>query len=259
MSGRLAGQVALVTGSSSGIGRAIAAAYLQEGARVMVTGRRAGRAEEAAAALAPMGEVRWCAGDIAIAAEAQAIVDATVAAFGRLDILVANAGIGLHRLFTETTLAEWERLIATDLTGSFLVAQAAARTMIAQGGGGRMVVIGSISGQRATMGRAAYGAAKAGLMLLTQVMAVELAPFGIRVNTISPGPIRTGISVHGPSTREAFARRLPLGHTSRPESVVGAALHFASAESDWTTGTLIPVDGGFLGAGLRFDATEIAP
>src|SRR5439155_6038853 len=134
----------------------------------------------------------------------------TIARFGGLDILVNNAGVGLNKPFLTTTLEEWELQLRVNLTGTFLCGQAAARAMVA-GGRGRIVNIASISGQRGGQGRAAYGSSKAGVILLTKVMAVELAPHGVAVNAIAPGPVDTDQSRHNhtPATRRAYHDRIP--------------------------------------------------
>ena len=135
----------------------------------------------------------------------------TVRTYGQLDIIVNNAGIGLTKLFLHTTLEKWERVLRTDLTGVFLCAQAAARVMVKQGGG-RIINIASLSGQRGGTGRAAYGAAKAGVTALTKVLSVELAPYNITVNEIAPGPVNTEMTAvtHDAATRQAYYNLIPM-------------------------------------------------
>src|SRR5205085_1300483 len=161
--------------------------------------------------------------DVTEPTQIASLIDDTLAQFGRLDVLVNNAGIGSNKPFLETTLAEWELQLRVNLTGTFLCGQAAAKAML-NNGGGRIVNIASISGQRGGQGRAAYGASKAGVILLTKVMAVELAPLGIRVNAVSPGPVDTEQSrgTHTPSTRRAYYDRIPIGRYGQREEVAAA-------------------------------------
>jgi 3-oxoacyl-[acyl-carrier protein] reductase len=176
--------------------------------------------------------------------------------FGRIDIAVNNAGVALHKLALETSLADWERVLRINLTGSFLTAQAAARAMVNQGSG-RIIQIGSISGQRGNMGGIAYGASKAATMHLCKVLAVELSGKGVMVNAIAPGPIETGLSKHGPTRRQAYLDRIPTHTYGTVEAVANAALYLASDECTWVTGHVLNVDGGYGGAGVAYDPGEI--
>jgi 3-oxoacyl-[acyl-carrier protein] reductase len=177
------------------------------------------------------------------------VAKATLDAFGRIDGLINNAGIGFYQPFLETTLADWERVMRVNLTSAFLLGQHAARAMARQGRG-RIINIGSISGQRGGEGRSAYGTSKAGLMHLTRVMAVELAPAGIAVNAISPGPIETDLTQHAPVLRRAYLDRIPMGRYGEPEAVAAAAVFLLSDECRFVTGHVLDVDGGFMAAGL---------
>src|SRR5262249_39427422 len=192
--------------------------------------------------------------DVAESADSQRMIGDCLAQFGRLDIFVNNAGIGLNKSFLTTTRDEWEQQLRVNLTGSFLCSQAAARAMVERGAG-RIVNVASISGQRGGQGRAAYGAAKAGVILLTKVMAVELAPLGVRVNAVSPGPVDTDQSreTHTPSTRRAYFDRIPARRYGERAEVAAAVLFLASHESSFVNGHILNVDGGFDAAGLQFD------
>src|SRR4051812_47308180 len=173
---RLGTKVAVITGSGRGIGREMARLFAAEGARVVVADLSEETARRTAAEItADGGEALAVRTDITLPAEVEAMVRVALGQWGRLDVLVNNAGVGLNRPCLETTLEEWDHVLRTNLTGTFLCAQAAARVMVKQGGG-RIVNVASISGQRGGQGRAAYGSAKAGVILLTKVMAVELAP-----------------------------------------------------------------------------------
>jgi 3-oxoacyl-[acyl-carrier protein] reductase len=254
---RLKGKTALVTGAGGGIGTAIAARFAREGAAVLCTDRDLARAEATAAAIARAGgRASAIEADVADAGHCEAQVEETVRRYGRIDIAVNNAGVALHKLALDTSLADWERVLRVNLTGSFLTAQAAARRMVAQGGG-RIVQIGSISGQRGNMGGIAYGASKAAVMHLCKVMAVELSAKGVMVNAIAPGPIETGISLHGPSRKKSYIDRIPTGSYGTVEAVANAALFLASDEAQWITGHVLNVDGGYGAAGLAYDPQEI--
>jgi NAD(P)-dependent dehydrogenase (short-subunit alcohol dehydrogenase family) len=253
---RLRGRVALITGAGSprGIGRAIALGLGREGARVVAADVDGGLAEATAAAIrAAGGEAVGTRADVALAAEAQGLVDFTVAAFGRIDVVVNNAGIAPIRPFLELDEATWDRTFAVNVRSVYLVGQAAARRMIAQGGGGAIVNLSSISAEVSGGGLSHYGATKAAVSNLTRGMAAELGSHGIRVNAIGPGTIRTGIVDYLPAAERArrheVSRRLtPLGRIGTPEDVVGAAVFLASDESGYVSGITLYVDGGQLHA-----------
>lgn len=255
---RLSGKHALITGGGRGIGLATAKAFAREGAAVAVADLDEGRAREAAGAIEGVGgRALAVQADVGDPASVAAMVDAVVTAFGRIDVLSNNAGIGGNTPFLETTLEEWERILRVNLTGAFLVAQAVARLM-AKNGGGKIINIASLSGQRGGDGRAAYGAAKAGLELLTKVMAVELAPLGINVNAIAPGPIETEMAriAHDEATRAAYRYLVPMERYGTPEEIADAAVFLASDESRYVHGHTLNVDGGFRAAGLMFARTR---
>jgi NAD(P)-dependent dehydrogenase (short-subunit alcohol dehydrogenase family) len=255
---RLANQVAIITGSAQGIGHAIALRFAAEGARVMIADRDGRRATRVASEIEDTGGVaRPFAVDVTDPLRVEAMVEHAQENFGRLDVLVNNAGVGLNRSFLTTTLAEWEEQLRVNLTGTFLCAQAASRAMVRQGHG-RIINVASISGQRGGQGRAAYGAAKAGVILLTKVMAVELAPLGVRVNAIAPGPVDTEQSrgTHTRATRRAYRERIPTGRYGTREEIAAAVLFLASDESSFVAGHILNVDGGFRAAGLMFDPRE---
>jgi len=252
---RLKDKVAIITGSGSGIGREMAAIFAREGAKMVIVDIDGESARVAAQEIGADGfETLAVEADISKPEQVDGMIRQTVERFGRLDVLVNNAGIGLNRPFLDTGLEEWERMLRVVLTGTFLCAQAAARVMVEQGAG-RIVNVGSISGQRGAQGRAAYGAAKAGVMQLTRTMAVELAPRGVIVNAISPGPVDTPQSrgTHTEATRQAYIDRLPIGRYGERSEVAAAALFLASDETNFVVGHVLNVDGGFKSTGLRFD------
>jgi NAD(P)-dependent dehydrogenase (short-subunit alcohol dehydrogenase family) len=255
---RLKDKTALVTGAGGGLGGAIARRFAAEGASVLCTDRDLPKAEATVAAITGAGGTASAfPADVADPADCEAQVAETVSHYGRIDIAVNNAGVGLHRLALDTSLEDWERILRINLTGSFLTAQAAARRMVAQGGG-RIVQIGSISGQRGNMGGIAYGASKAAVMHVCKVLAVELSSKGVMVNAIAPGPIETGISTHGPTRKKGYIDRIPAGEYGTVDAVANAALYLASDECQWVTGHVLNVDGGYGAAGLAYDPAEIA-
>jgi 3-oxoacyl-[acyl-carrier protein] reductase len=245
---RLKDKVALVTGAGSGIGRGIAHRLASEGAAVLVTGLDEASAERVAGEIEAQGGVAVARRlDVREPAEAEAGVETAVSRFGRLDILVANAGITDRAPFLEMDLDFWHRVLGTNLTGCFICGQAAARQMVRQGGG-RIVNIASNSGIFGGMGRAAYGASKAGIVNLTQTMAIELAPHGVLVNAVAPGPIRVERS---PETPPASALgRMSLKRFGQPGEVAAAVAFLASDDCSFTTGHVLGVDGGFTVTGI---------
>lgn len=255
---RLSNKTALVTGAGGGLGGAISKRFAQEGASVICSDRDLARAEATANAITSAGGTAFAMrADVADPADCEAQIEETVRRLGRIDIAVNNAGIGLHKLALDTSLEDWERVMRINLTGSFLTAKAAARRMVAQGGG-RIIQIGSISGQRGNMGGIAYGASKAAVMHVCKVLAVELSSKGVMVNAIAPGPIETGISLHGPSRKQNYLSRIPTGSYGTVDAVANAALYLASDECQWVTGHVLNVDGGYGAAGLAYDPSEIS-
>jgi NAD(P)-dependent dehydrogenase (short-subunit alcohol dehydrogenase family) len=247
---RLAGRVAAVTGSSRGIGRAIAAAYLAEGAQVVVNSRQA---EAAAAAAHELGSnAAAVAADVSTAEGARALVQAAIDHFGRLDVMVANAGINIVKDAVDYEPEEWRRVLATNLDGVFYCAQAAGRLMLAQGSGS-VISIASVTSFNAFPRRAAYATAKAGLVMLTKVLASEWASGGVRVNAIAPGYVRTdlvqGLADRGQIDLAAVQRRTPMGRLAEPAEIASAAIFLASDEASFITGETLVVDGGWLAYG----------
>jgi 3-oxoacyl-[acyl-carrier protein] reductase len=242
---RLGGKVALITGGNTGIGRAVALAYADEGADVAI-GWIAREAD--AASLVAEVEKRGrralavrC--DVTREADVQALVRAVVERLGRLDVLVNNAGIQKPQALTETSLEDWERMMAVHLRGAFLCCREVAPVMIRQGSG-RIIVLTS---QLAYLGRpryTAYSAAKGGLATFTRALAQELAPHGVLVNAVAPGLVDTGFDPLPEDAKRAHAAALPLGRLGTPDDLVGAFVFLASDESRYFCGQTLHPNGG---------------
>ena len=244
-------RVALVTGAGRGIGLATARRFLAEGWRVALLDIDAELLGAAMAALAAPEATLALHCDVADVGAVFPAVQRAGAHFGRLDALVNNAGIAVFKPILETTPEEWTRVLAVNLTGPFLCTQAAAPLM-AEGGGGAVVNITSISGLRASTLRVAYGTSKAGLAHLTKQQAVELASLGIRVNAVAPGPVDTAMAkaVHTPEIRADYHAAIPLNRYGYEEELAEMILFLCSDRATYITGQLIAVDGGFDAAGI---------
>lgn len=247
--GRLEGKRALITGGGRGIGAGIARRFAAEGAHVILTQRDVGLLEATADGIqADGGRVTWFAGDVGTPAGAAAIVDETLERVGSLDILMNNAArTGQVGPFLEVALVDWHSYIDTNLTGAFVVAQAVARHMVDAGIEGRIVNTGSVDSFASEANASPYAASKGGLWLLTRAMAVDLAPHGIAVNLIAPGPIRverSEVRARDPEIQAKRKRVIPQGAYGMPEDVAAAAVYLASDECRYVTGSAITVDGG---------------
>jgi NAD(P)-dependent dehydrogenase (short-subunit alcohol dehydrogenase family) len=246
---RLAGRVALVTGAGRGIGRGIALGYASEGADLVLVSRTAAELEEVAAEARQHGVAAIIsAGDVRAATAAQAAVDAAVAQWGRVDVLVNAAGIPMVSPTAELPLERWQQAIDINLTGTFLFCQAAGRVMIAQERGA-IINIGSIHSFQGIPMRAAYAASKGGVLQFTRSLAVEWAPLGVRVNMIAPGWIRTPLQdelvAQGKLDRTPIIARTPARRIGEVSDVVGPAVFLASDEAAFIVGEMLVVDGGW--------------
>jgi len=248
----LANKVVIVTGGASGIGRAVVQKLSAMGSAVVIADLDAKGADLVALEIEESGtKALSFEFDVSDPIQSINLVSKTIATFGRIDALVHSAGIGVERLFLETTPSEWSRIINIDLSGTFYCCQAVARHMC-ENHYGRIVTLASTAGIRGGSGRAAYGAAKGGVITLTKVMAVELAPFGVTVNALAPGAIETELvaKMHSDETRNVYCRGIPAGRYGTPEEVADVAAFLVSEESRYVTGQIIGVDGGFLAAGI---------
>ncbi len=246
----ISGQVALVTGAGSGLGRSIARRFAAAGARVAVHYRASG--EGASGVVREIralgGDARAIAGDLTHEGEASRVVEETAESFGRLDVLVNNAGAYPLVSLLEMSAAQWDEVLAANLTSALLCLQAAARRMQVSGGGA-IVNVTSIQAFRPALGLAHYSAAKAGLEMLTRSAAVELGAVGIRVNAVAPGVIwREGIESAWPEGVARYRAAAPLRRIGQPEEVADACLFLASPAARFITGVSLAVDGGVLAA-----------
>ena len=245
---RLKGKVAIVTGSTRGIGRAIAVRFGQEGASVAVVGTHEDKGLETVRLIEAAGsDAFFIQTDVSNSAQVQAMVDAVVQRWGRIDILVNNAAICPFVGFLEMPEALWEQVLDVNLKGYFLVSQAVARVMVEQGVKGRIIAVSSISAEFGGSQQAHYCASKAGINLLIKSMAISLGQYGITCNAVLPGTVETDINrdaLADPAVRDYWSRRAPLGRIGQPEDVAGPVLFFASDDSAWCTGSMLVVDGG---------------
>jgi glucose 1-dehydrogenase len=243
---RLAGQTALVTGSTRGIGRTIAEWLAREGANIVVSGRERDAVEQSANAMRALGVEAWgVAADLARVSEAHRLAEATLSLVPRLDILVNNAGMSIRGHFWEVSDGEWEEQVNVNLRSPFVLAQHAARHMISRGGGGRIVNISTIGAHAAHKDAAVYDSAKGAVEVMTRNLAFELAPYGINVNCVIPGAIaeRPGAPPR-PQAWSGALRNIPAGRLGRSEDIAAAVRFFCLAESEFTTGQSLLVDGG---------------
>jgi meso-butanediol dehydrogenase / (S,S)-butanediol dehydrogenase / diacetyl reductase len=248
---RLAGKAAIVTGAGTGIGRAIAVTIAREGAKVAAVGRRREKLEEVAQAIHQAGgEAIATVCDVSNEADTQRAVKEAEHAFGNVNVLVNNAGALSVTTVENISLEDWDRVIATNLKGPFLMSRAVLPAM-RRAGGGAIVNVGSILGLVAMKDRAAYCASKGGVTLLTKAMALDHAHEKIRVNCICPAIVETDLirdlfakTEEGRRAHERRLATLPLGRFGKPDDIAELAVFLASEESSWMTGTAIPVDGG---------------
>jgi NAD(P)-dependent dehydrogenase (short-subunit alcohol dehydrogenase family) len=246
-SGRLQGKSAIITGAASGIGRATALRFAAEGARVTLNDLDQAALDGVVEAVAAAnGAALGVAGDVSQPDDVRRLVAEAVASFGRVDILVANAGIIPEADLPGATAALWDRTMAINARGMFLCCKYAAAEML-KAGGGAIVCLSSVSGMVGQRAQVIYGPAKFAASGLTKHLAVELASQGIRVNAVAPGTINTAaVARMDPAGIKAGVARHPMGRIGEPEEVANAILFLASDEASFITGAILPVDGGFL-------------
>jgi 3-oxoacyl-[acyl-carrier protein] reductase len=247
----LAGRGVLISGGSSGIGLAAARRFLEEECRVFLCGLDPAEVDQAVSGLAEYGQVSGISCDVSQEAHVARLVASAEAALGRVDVLANNAGTSVRSAFLEITPQEWDRILAVNLRGMFLVAQAVGRRM-AERGAGVIINMASTNGIAGEEDYAHYNASKGGVLLLTKTMAVELGGQGIRVNALCPGYISTPLNAAiaarlGEGFEEAYARdRIPLGRAGTADEVAAAYAFLASDDASFVHGTGLVIDGGQL-------------
>ena len=249
------GKVAIITGGGGGLGRAAALLLARRGANVLAADLSAdGAAHTVELIRQAGGRAEATEVDVCSDGSVEAMVERARSTLGGADILVTFAGVGQQRSALKTTSAEFQRIVEVNLTGTFRCCRAAA-TVMKEKGGGRIVTIASMAGQRAVSGRVAYGASKAGVIMLTSVLAIELAPYNITVNCIAPGPVETPMvqAMHTEATRVTYTSSIPLHRYGTTDEIATAVAFLASDEASYITGHCLPVDGGFGSAGAIFD------
>jgi NAD(P)-dependent dehydrogenase (short-subunit alcohol dehydrogenase family) len=246
----LSGRNALVTGGSKGLGLAMARALAMAGANVAIAARHAHELQAALASILEGTGVagRWLVADMARRDEVESLARRACESLGPIDILVNNAGINRLAPIEQVQDADWDHVLAVNLTAPLILSRALAGPM-KERGWGRIIHISSVFGEVSRAGRNAYSATKAGLIGLTHSMALELAPHGVTVNAILPGPFETPLTAalhHDPAQKQWFTDRVPMGRWGRPDELAGPLLLLASDAGSYITGTTLAVDGGWL-------------
>jgi NAD(P)-dependent dehydrogenase (short-subunit alcohol dehydrogenase family) len=244
-------KTALVTGAARGIGLATAKRFLADGWQVALLDIDGNNLKRATAAINAVDRTLALTCDVSDPAQVDAAFDVFAKRFGRLDALVNNAGIAIFGPILDTSFADWQRVLAVNLNGPFLMTQRAA-PLLRDSGGGAIVNITSISGLRASTLRVAYGTSKAGLAHLTKQQAVELAVLNIRVNAVAPGPVDTAMAktVHTPEIRADYHDHMPLNRYGLEEELANAIFFLCSERASYITGQILAVDGGFDSTGI---------
>jgi len=245
---KLHNKIAIITGATKGIGRACADEFAREGAKVVLAGRTQSLGEAAAAEIRAAGaDALFVPCDVSQKAQIDALVQTTVAHYGRIDIVVNNAGVNHSAKFFDTTEEDWDWVMSVDLKGTFLLSQAAARVMVEQDIPGAIVNLSSVMAVLALADQVPYCAAKGGVNQLTKAMALALADYGIRVNAIGPGPVMTELMqrvVHNPEKEAELMSRLPIGRIAECREIARVAVFLTSDDASYFTGQCLYPDGG---------------
>lgn len=255
---RLAGRAAFITGGASGLGLASARRMLADGASVALADVNAELLHSTLAALGqPPERARCYVVEVCDPASVEAAVAQAEHDFGRIDILLTSAGVSYQGSVLTNPLDAWQRVLNINLTGTYLCTQAVARRMVERRYG-RIVMVASISGQQVWSGRVAYCASKGGVLALAKSCAIDLAPYGITVNSVSPGPIETPqtATLHGPVIRQAIVANTPMARYGQPDEVADAVAFLASDDARFVTGHDLVVDGGLTSAAILYDLAQ---
>jgi NAD(P)-dependent dehydrogenase (short-subunit alcohol dehydrogenase family) len=249
----LSGRRVLISGGSSGIGLATAQRFLEEGSAVFIAGLEPDEVSQATADLQQYGKVAGLSGDVSQEADVERLVEAALEELGGIDVLINNAGTARRDAFLAITAQNWDHILAVNLRGMFLLAQAVSRLMVQQGSGGSIINMSSTNGIAGERDYAHYNASKGGVLLLTKTMAVELGKHGIRVNALCPGYIKTPLNaaiaagIGGDDFDAAYARRrIPLRRVGLAQEVAAAYAFLASDDASFIHGTGLVIDGGQL-------------
>lgn len=252
--------VAIVTGAATGIGRAIAEEFLRRGDAVAIADINVGLAEQTARELSTLGRCLAIKTDVSNETSVIELVRRTREELGGMNYLVNCAGIYLHKLVVDTEVAEWERQLDVQLTGPFLTSREFARDMLRHGSQGAILNIVSVAARMGRVKGSAHSASKAGLIMLTQTLAMELGPYGIRANAIAPGLIDTesqrAEEVISSVYKQAYVREIPLGRLGEPSEIADATIFLCSDKARWITGHTLFVDGGFMSGNLSLQGNQ---
>ncbi len=261
MDATFAGKVAIVSGAAQGISSVILRRLVEEGARAVIADIDEARAQARVRELAGRGcDVRFVRTDVRRSAEVDAMVERTVAECGRVDILVHGAGVGVHKEVVDLTDEEWDLQLDVQLRGAFLLSRAVGRRLIAQRQGGRIILIGSTSGNNARVRGGPHAASKAGEIQLARVLAMEMGRHGVTVNVVSPGLTDIGgisRSTQTPEYQRAFVAQVPLGRLATPDEIADAVLFLASDRARFITGQVLCVDGGYSAGKLAVQGPSV--
>jgi len=263
MTQEFASKVAIVTGAASGISRTILTRFAREGAGVVLADTDTEWAEQVAQELTAEGlRVLFVRTDVRDSMQVNAMVAKAVETYGRVDILVHGAGVSVHKEIVDLSDAEWDIQIDVQLRGAFLLSRAVARQLIAQGDGGRLILIGSTAGNNARIRSGPHAASKAGEIQLMHVMALEMGKYGITANMVSPGLTNIGgisRTAQHPEYQEVFVTQVPLGRLAIPDEIADAVLFIASDRARFISGQMLCVDGGYSAGKLAIQGPHIPP
>jgi NAD(P)-dependent dehydrogenase (short-subunit alcohol dehydrogenase family) len=253
---KLTDRVAIVTGGSAGIGKAIASEFLKEGAKVVICGRRGDKVKETVAELSDLGAIAGTSADVGSSADIARLFDFAVTTYGEPGIVVNNAAIIHQAKVVDLEEKDWDRVIRNNLTSCFLSCREAARRMIRQKKGGRIINLSSIHARISEPSAGAYTATKGGIEAFSRTLATELAPFGITVNCVEPGATYSELTVpmYTEAVKKSLYKRIPMKEIAQPEWIARGVVFLASDDSRYMTGSVLTLDGGYVMDGSLPDA-----